>query len=333
MASRGVTTRREVFLPYNFEPFGLTLVPVRCLLDGARSVDLLDPTKHLVDVAEARFAQLQLELRVTFDRDLLGRIFPPSETTSSPGRILIVARCPATRLRRAFMVTAGPLAATDYTSVVELSRAELRGSVELLAVLVRAAGRSRQPDGFACAAGTKLASARSWELRIDSPRATAGLYLEIRFVSFQTSPPPQCLWPGNLYLLQVGESPVLYLNSDHDAVCAVLNTKATSGERAALREVFFDQISQSVWTRLFLAAASSMDESGEADFDWQQAVLEQFLPALYPDRADHESRVEALEEDLAASQNREELLGRLDGILQTRLELPTHMTRLAQDCE
>ena len=68
----------------------------------------------------------------------------------------------------------------------------------------------------------------------------------------------------------------------------------------------------------------------ELPFEWEEGVLRHLLPSLYPNHADHASRLARLHEDLEAEREAL-LLQRLDGILQR--ETPKHLTRLLESLE
>ena len=64
-----------------------------------------------------------------------------------------------------------------------MERSEVLGSVELTPYLIRSAATDAV-DGFGALPGARLASARSWEIRVDRLRSPIGAYLDIRYVSF-----------------------------------------------------------------------------------------------------------------------------------------------------
>lgn len=189
------------------------------------------------------------------------------------------------------------------------------------------------PDGFARAKGARLAGCRPWELRVDRLRPPTGAYLDIRYASFAEHGPPRFARPANLYKLECDqENPILWLNLDHDRVCEVLDSVANVGTRARIRDAVFDYVSHNVWSRLFLLAAHDSVDTEDPPYDWEQSVLERFLPVLYPEYADHQSRVVALSEELQQG-DQNQILGRLDTFLQEHLEIARHMTWLVEETD
>ena len=331
MAARGTSRRHERFAPYRHEPFGLRVHPRACRLDGARAISPFNVETHIADLVEHRFREVAIDLAIEVPRKVIEAVFPEVEREAPPAQLILAIRCPKTRLRRTVAVAGSPRAATSIEATVTLERAELRGSVEIVPFLIRTeAARSDEP-GFASAVGAQVASARSWEVRVDRLRPPAGNYIEVSYVSFKEHGPPQFRFPDNLYQLTSDKAtPTLWLNTDHPHIVEVLDSKGTFGVRARIREVLFDTISHSVWTRLFLKAASDARGGDDVPFEWEDAVLETFLPKLYPESKGKSSQLEALRDELEGG-DLAQVLDRLDEILQHRFEIAIHANKLILD--
>lgn len=329
MAKHGTTTRTLRFLPYRYEPFGLEVTPLRSVLDKTREVKALSAERCLVDLVEERFETATIDLGVKLAPNLIASVFPPEEHSKPPGRLILALRCAPVRLRQVQIVAEAPLREQGFATKLTLRRSDLRGSLEIIPFLVRAAPAAREAPGLASVGGARLASGRPWEVRIDLLREIAGQYLEVAYVSFREQGRERFPWPENLYKLDCDTpSPILLLNSDHERIAEVLNSKGTVGARARIREVLFDAISHAVWTRLFLKAAHDVRDGDEPRYEWENAVLSRLLPAAYPEHADRESRIAALRADLEDGEP-DRVLERLEGVLQK--DFAKHVERLVED--
>jgi hypothetical protein len=316
-------------LPYRYEATGLAIQPRRCLLDDGREVtSAYDPERHSWDLSAYRMQRVRLEFDVPLPLSTIEAVFPSAERDRPAGTLMVVARCAATRLRRGHVVSTGQLAPGAHPTTLELLQADVLGSVELTPFLLL--GNDHAAQGYAAARGSRIASGRSLEVRFDILRTPTGEYLDIRYESFRAKGPPLFPHADALYRLESGESPILWLNSDHARVCQVLDDVANTGRMARARDVIYDQISHAVWTELFFRAARAVVDTGEPVFPWQEAVLAKVLPLLYAEIPDYDSRVEALVGELREDGDRE-LRERLDGELQQWFEVGRHATALAEE--
>lgn len=325
-----MTKRRLRFLPYRFDEQALQLGIEHCTIDGHReAVPPYDAEQRLLDVSGSRIASLRVGLEVAITDALIAEVFPPDERGSPEAGVIVAVVCTSTRLRRAVVLTEGTIAAGPVRGELELSARDAFGTVELTPIMVRRVHRADRDDGFATRAGSRLASGRSLEIRIDKQRPPQGEYLDIRYESFRAKGPPQFPHADALYQLDCdGEEPVLWLNLDHARICAVFDGAGNVGRVARVRNVVFAQIAQAVWSRLFWRAARSLQRVGEAVHAWEHAVLAFWLPRVYPDVRDLESRQAALCADLDADAD-DLVMARLDGALQAELELASRADSLA----
>lgn len=334
MAKTGIAVRRERFLPHRFERFGLAVDVVRCMVDASYELREIDPERHLVDLSEQSFSTLALELQLRVTEAVLRAVYPPAELPQPRGRLGIVVRCARTRVRRAVWIHRGSMSAGAYDATITLSPSEIFGSAELYGCLVRDVDLAPQIDapGYARLAGAKLADARSWEVRLERLRNPGGAFLDVRYESFADH--SQRHGPrSNLYHLELDtENPVLWLNSDHRRVVEVLDSQGTVGRRARARDVVFDHVGQSVWTRLFWQAARDWSDNEEVVWEWQDAVLEQLLPRMFPEEPDQASRLYAMKEDLHDNGGAL-ILERLEQALQQHIDLTAHIDRLLDELE
>lgn len=329
-------TRLLQFLPYSYKELGLQARISQCILDGAeRAATAIDEERHLISLVGQRFQRVSLDVSVTVAPTLLAAVLPPPERAAPPVRVVAVVACPASRCRRSVALTVDAASSTSWVGKIELARDEIIGAAELSILLVR--GVAAAPDlpsaGYAVERGARLASARVWEVRVDASASPRGEYLDIREVDFAEAGLPRFPQPEALYQLECeGESVVLWLNLAKTRVVGVLHSEGNVGRRARLRDAVFDRIYCAVWLRLFVRAAHEVVQLGEPSYPWQTAVLQKWLPGLYPDQTDHESRVAALcveaqEGDLG------EILGRLDLLIQVENEVSRIHDTLALEVE
>jgi hypothetical protein len=263
-----------------------------------------------------RFTRATVEVSVTVPAVILEAVVPPWELATPPVTLIALVRCEPSRHRRSVVLAATvPAAGLVCRGRVELAREELLGAAELSILLVRDAASPDAGQGWATERGARLASARSWEVRVDVGASPRGEYLDVREEDFAKIGPPQFRQPDAVYQLDCeGESVVLWLNSARTRVVGVLHSEGNVGRRARLRDAVFDRIYAAVWMRLFLRAAQDVLRLGEPAWPWQGAVLQKWLPELYPDQPDHEARLDALH--LEAADGLHDLLGRLDLAIQ-----------------
>lgn len=329
--------RRHRFLPYRFEEHGLAARIARCHLDARPAGVAADPERHLLDLSAQRFGRAEVELIVTVRPEVMSAVIPPDERARPPVQVLALVSCGPSRVRRAVPLAevAGEAGeAGAYAGVIAVERAEARGAVEVTAMLVRAAaaGAAGAP-GFAGRAGDRLASSRTWEIRVDASAAPRGEYLDVRYEDFARVGPPKFPAPAAMYQLDCeAEAPILWLNTASARLAGALASNASTGRLARIRDAIFDRISAAVWTRLFLRAMGELVRTGETAWPWQTAVLQRWLPRLYAEDPDHESRVESLSREVADG-DADLVLARLDLAIQDELESARVHAQLIEELE
>jgi hypothetical protein len=286
-----------------------------------------DEERHLLSL-EGSWHRAELRVEVLVPADVVRRVLPVQEREALSIPVLLALRCDETRLRKGFLDAGPGLEGGASSFVLALEHEELFGSAELQAFLVR--GQEARPGqrGYARLKGARLATARAWTLSVDRRHRFEGRYLEIRYRRFAEDAviPPHDR--SNLYLLEHDQPwPILWINADHEAVTAVLDSRASVGGQARLREVIFDLVAAPVWTQLFLRAAGDVVGQGEAAYEWEERVLEVLLGDIYP-ALPAAARRQALQEDW---QDLPLLLSRLDAALQRRSQLCAHLGKLVEE--
>jgi hypothetical protein len=320
----------ERFLPYAYERFGIELELLGCELDGRPGPEP-DAEQRVLALDAEPWRRARVHYRVSVPERTIKSVLPPNDRASRPAALLLTMRCAATRLRRGLRIALAPRGGNSLDGALVIERDECEAKLELVPYLVRETAGTPAP-GYARRPGERLASARPWLVRVQSAEVPSGKFLEVRYRSFKDDA-LLAAHQDNVYRLECDQdAPVLWINADHDKVAAVLDERATTGKKARLRDVYYDLVAQGVWTQLFMRAASDLDASDEeaqSTYRWQEGVLREVLPFMFPGAPSHGERVHELlrlrHDDMAL------LIDRLDAALQAKAQLATHMTSLADE--
>ncbi len=324
----------ERFLPYAYERFGIELELLGCELDGRAGPDPQREPRVLALDGEP-WRRARVHYRVSVPERTLKAVLPPSDRAARPAALLLTVRCAATRLRRGLRIALAPRDGLALDGALMIERDECEGQLELVPFLVRETAGGHAP-GYSRRPGERLASARPWLLRVQTAQNVSGKFLDVRYRSFKEDA-LLAAFQDNVYRLECDQdAPVLWINADHDKVSAVLDERGTTGKKARLRDVFYDLVAQGVWSQLFVRAASDLDASepegeaqAESTYGWQDGVLREVLPFMFPGSPGHAERVRELlrlrTDDLAL------LFERLDAALQAKSQLAAHMSSLAEE--
>ena len=313
--------KRERFLPFAFQRHGLALRVDSASLDGA-SLPL--ESGDALHVDEEDWEALTLGGRVELRPDSLEGL--PADERAIPEAVAdvwLVVRCEGTAWRAGHRLE---LDGTSARFALRMERDRLAGVAEITPWLVRRRSGT-VPPGYARSAGARLATGGRFWVYPYEPTARTGEFLEVAYVSFSTDAVLSGQ-PWRLYHLEThGETPVLRINADHQEVVRVLDAKGQTGLEARLREVFYDLISRGVWSLLFMSAVEALDEDGLAPRRWQEGVLTELLPYLFP-TAPKSRRMDELLALRADEAHLSLLAAQCDEALQRRLELVKHLARL-----
>jgi len=330
-ALRTERVKRERFMPFRFARTGLKLELLQAQIDDETPLlqDAEDRDQSELHLEDDRWQRLRLRLQLSRDPELLSQLLPPQELQRPAVRLLLVVSEPRARLRRALPLPFEPT--TEAVTVeVRLEHHELAGPCAITPWLVRSEP-GRAVSGFAHAAGHRLASGRALSVVPYAPATRAGQFLDVQYRSFRQDPQLRSQ-PYRLHYLELsGDQPLLLINSDHRSIADALDARGQSGTRARLREVFYDMMSVSVWSQLFMHAAEALSEDGTTRHSWQDGVLAELLPQVFPNLKRHHERLRELIEIRDSDHALGQLSALCDQALQQRLDLVKHMERLVQD--
>ncbi len=227
-AERDARTARQRFLPYAFARAGLLTMAPTLLLDGARSDEPVQLDRHLISLDDEEWEEARVALPVVIEPAIIDEVVAPSERGAAPVRLVVLVRCAATRLRHAVEVAGPPLSPSTYTARIVLAREQLRGSVWLTPLLLRAGDAQVPGAGYATLAGARLATARPWEVRVERQRPVDGRFLDVRYRPF-TSDPLLAAHSDNVYRLELDQpTPTLWINADHEPLVPVLGARGST---------------------------------------------------------------------------------------------------------
>ncbi len=318
--------RRE-FLPHKYAASGLRLQIEKVRFDSGDVFDKTDPHRHLVAIEDYKdWDTATLYGTVRVQEDIFDSILPEQERDTPPLEICVALRCNETYLRKTFKdFQVDWRSERKCTLEIPLERAALSNTAELTASLIRTTNcQDGFNDGYAVFKGAAVAGCRGWEIRIDPPKLPSSNYLDIRYTHFDAEK------KARLYEIACDTaSPIIWLNKDNPEIANVLNSKAKRGITARMRDVFFDMITYAVWNQLFFKAASDIDEDGVLVHEWEYAVLEDFLPDLFPDMNSETARMEFAQ--VVHSDGLYFFLQQIDTILQERIEFKNQMAKLIQE--
>jgi hypothetical protein len=319
------------YLPYRYDEYGMDLQATSFRLDGGEELEDVNQERRLISLENrTEWDEITVEGEIELGQDVINDVLPVEERLQPPAEIYITNRCEYTYLREKNSVEDSPVEPRVYEFEITLEREKLRNTTVLKPYLARVGDSDAGTDEFATVKGARLASSRPWEIRTDIREGPSGDYLEVLYDSFDDKDylPDE----DRLYHLDFREakSPTLWLNSDHEKITRVLDSRGSRGPEARMRDVFFDQISQSVWTQLIVRAATDIDEEGEGRYEWEEGILKRFADRIYPEVEEKEAR-KKLSRDIRSPEELPEIMERIDGVLQDRLESHDNMTKVIEE--
>lgn len=321
------------FAPWAQDPGGLVL-ELRALAVDGEPLEI-DPRAPLLELS-GPWRRAVVRLQVEPSAGLCERIIPAHEREAPPLTVVASLRCDATHLRRCVgqlpWTAALPFVPfVPFEFEVELTRFELARSVELEAHVIRSIDARAPEPGYAPLAGARLASGRACVIQVDEARAGSGRYLDLQYKSFCADPRIAPHHRAALYRLELErEDPILYLNSDHTALRPILDSKGTRGRRVRLRELLYERVEAGAWAQLLIHVSERLVADGELTYPWQEAVLDRWLPRLYPTLSSEAERRERLLADYAVL---DRLLAEIDAALQVHNGLAHEALRFVGELE
>jgi len=326
------------FFPYQFQQNALTLKVKEVCLDGKSYSHLVQGDAGAIDLtAFPNWSVADIAVEAEIAPSMSETVLPKNEQTEKPWRVVVAAVSLMGSARQIGWRQSERLAPSDaaglhWAGKLEFQRSDLGAAIRLRAFVTRAQPPTLPLPGYANEPSMRLAQSEEWVIQIDPRSILPGKSMKVEWANFKTSLDSRLnKTSDSLYFLGLDQDmPILYLNEDIQDFKAVLTKPGHIGSAAAIRDTLFRSIAQPIWLTLALESATSHwdDESNRPE--WQQSVLQQIAPKVYPDDS-AEVAVEKLVADGRDRQGQTLLLQRLIPVIQNSLELKKTTTRLFKD--
>lgn len=312
----------QTFFPYRFAGHVADLLIRDVDIDGQQQNTFINPLARTVALRTLdAWTSGTFSVEATVPIERLLALFPEDERGNPPCAMLLAVRCDATRWREGITLT--PSGPGIWRGTFQLDRRRIRGHVQVSAYLVRTQSRALVPP-FAGTAHVRVADSASWSVSVDREASPPGGYLNVQWDDFANSgSTTRKNHPTLLYHLDLeGNAPILWLNEGITGLKDVLSTEGTRGRVAAVRDVVFSLIANTVWMGLTVSSLlASRDPNEGGPERWQQNVLSTITPLLttiddpvesFADPSATQTLVEAL---LIAVQNQEPVAAAVSKLL------------------
>ncbi len=284
-----MTIKRQRFLPHAYANREL-LFTITELRQGDENIDVdpvFDAERGKLDLRDFSSCSdpilVFVEVRGV-DSSLYEKILPAEERQAPPLRYLAVLHDAAGWYR-----VVAPLKQMDgvASGCIKFSPRDSTGLATLEAVAVRTKTGVRV-SGFATRLGMRVASSPLITVMTREPAQTPGGSLDTRWEDFRTSTHSRRKRSSKriYYLESTAEPPVLWLNRGVTDLVTVLESKATTGQRAVVRDLLNQAIAGPVWYGLIHTAILSVeqdeDELPTVREGWRRGLLIRVAGKLYP---------------------------------------------------
>ena len=240
---------------------------------------------------------ITINASVDIPQDIFDDLLDNSEQEEPPVQAILTYKSIESRYRNSINLKRNG----NYGCSLKFNRNDWRGVIELQACLVRVTDNTGLPEQFANKSGALLAWSEPCRILFDEPRLPPGDYLKIIWKDFAESEEWLRRQSDHLFALDITEEiPVIILNQGIHGAYQVLNNKSNSGRIASIRDATFYMIIHQVWSSLLAETLTSLSETRMGDEDnvdlvldelpgWQQGVIIDWAPKLYPEQNADES--------------------------------------------
>ncbi len=309
--------------PYEHDTNGLRIEIESYSIDGTDAGT--PPNDRLVELTGwAEWSEVTVTGTVTVREGVFERVFPTEEVTAEgpPARLLVVGDS-----RRAH--NRGPIAdvadtggglteGTAYEWEVTVHRERVYGQVAVEPVLVRDGDGGGPPGAYAWTDSQEVATGPKAAVVTDDIEQWLDGNMAVKLKPFSKSGLPK----DNLFSLDdtQPEEPILWINSELELVANLLTSRVPAGPKADIRDALASQLAHPVWVQLVMWTAAELDDDGNWNHDWQQAVLEKVVAPMW-DLDSAEEAASRLQEYLTEESDGtlRELSGDLNAHVQRRL--------------
>jgi hypothetical protein len=220
-----------------------------------------------------------------------------SEQVVAPCEAVLLVRSDASRMREAIKLKQS--ASGKYQGSFTLDPARHAGQMDVLACLLRKEFAKKNHENYAADKGARIAWSETTRIHLSKPAVRPGNHLEIRWKSF--SAPGEFLsefsQAFSSFEETADETPALFLNQDGDVQLRhLLDYGGFGTEKAHARDAVFGAISTAAWQTMITWClvdlhAQGLQQQGASlpDLtllkDWQQSVVKDVAPLLYPEKS------------------------------------------------
>lgn len=336
-------TMARLFFPHNVDD-GLQLRPTRFVdLDTGEelrftSVEIGDgAVRQAYEVGSGGWMRLGIDFELKSSLEDLRSLLHPGEAVELALKPILSVRCPTTNLRFVAPVDRGK---AGWRSEVVIDRLSVRRVVTIKPILLRSApGVSHPIVGRANVSGSLIGEGPAVQLIVDASANPFEGGLDVRWEDFRASAD---LWrrthDTDIYSISFEPEPILWLNSRHQELRAILHNGEDSGATSFVRQALFSYLKEGVWASLFRAAASSIARDPETDKivipdGWQEVVVDNLLPHLYPEAGGQDERLDELASALLNPDAGTDVEVRLRSAVQALADSTKSMTRMLRVTE
>lgn len=317
------STARDESMPYNYEGNGLDFGISSFSLDGGEpgtpdyDEQVVAPHKY------GEWDELNLSVNVTV-AGAVGRSFPDNEGPPYPAKLVLVVDCEQTQMRREIVVEESPVDTETYEDEVTLKRPLLRGDVSLTPRLVRTE-ECREGLPYAPNAGMRVAGGRGWTVEVDEPEESADGFPFVYRDFSQDSMPSEDL----LHAFSQNPDPKMMVNDRNENVVDVLQSGLTYGFRPNMKRNLKARFGSMLWIQLVVSTASTIAESGEPEFSWQEGVVLELVEEDFGDLivgdVDYDEAVDVLDARVSDPAELREFVGDLCNSVQLYNDAAKHL--------
>lgn len=240
------------------------------------------------------------------DADRLFESDPPYKA-----KLIVVVDSEATQTRYEEIVENNPFTAGTYEGEVRLEHDLFRETVTLTPRLVRTADSTRGLP-YAPKKGMRVAGGESWKVHVDEPEE-AGRGFPFVYRDFSDGDYPD---DAVHTLRRTPADPAVLVNERHDPIVDVLQTRTFYSRNALLKKVIKAEMGTATWMQLVIHTASTIAESGDPEFEWQEGVVEEITPYLFDDDPSYEDAVERLGENVSEPSELRDFVQELNDVVQ-----------------
>lgn len=287
------------------EDVTLTLGTGKTISVKARPAIACQPNQfHLfADEELGSWTGLQLKLRILAQPTVLEGLLPAGATLEASAEMIAAVSCAATKLRRRVFLTPDTDHPGEWYGSLDICYEDIADVLEVTPLLTRKTllpEPTSDPEGTPLAShqGAVLAYGEPIQVLVDEPKNDQSGSFKITWEDFsQSTNEWRRSHDKEMFYVETGEDPQVFLNSRHDLLKQTLMKKRPSGSEATIRNSLMTYIAHTTWSTLFLASIADCRHEENQDVTWPQdpikvKVLKRLLPLLVPERTDDDARLD-----------------------------------------